>query len=142
MANLGELLDYIVRNRQFRLDRTVTELETRADQRPAVVSDPASVREGELSQARRYDAAFARGLRAAWAAQSAGTGALLLDDRTAGENETAEALIRYLVRPDLATVETSDVAPGHYRYRVQVDWPAVEAVATRAGVDLRRELAG
>ena len=94
----------------------------------------------EVAEARRHADAFARGLRAAWAAHRAGRAELPLDDRDAEENARAEALIRYLVRPELASVQTDDVAPEHYRYRIQVDWAGLRAVAERAQVDLERLL--
>src|SRR5689334_11865479 len=106
MADSGRLLEYIVRNRQFRAERKVAEMETRADQRPDIIAEPAQVRDEEVSEARQHEAAFSQGLRLAWQSQQAGRGALVLDDQDPEQNAVAEALIRYLVRPDLATVET------------------------------------
>ncbi len=141
MADVGRLLEFIVRNRQFRLERTIAEMETRANQTPEIVFEPGTVREEEVQAARAHQNAFARGLYAAWCAHEQGGAPLELDDRDPEQNAQAEALILYLVRPNLASVETEQVAPEHYRYRLQVDWPVLRGVADRAGVDLDRILA-
>src|SRR5438093_9848412 len=88
-ADAERLLEFIVRNRQFRIERTVAEMEARATQQPEIIAEPAEVRGEEVAEARRHADAFARGLRAAWAAHHAGRAELPLDDRDAEENARA-----------------------------------------------------
>ncbi len=85
--------------------------------------------------------AFADGLRRAHAAQRSGAGELVLDDRRADENAIADALVQFLVRPQLATSHSEQTEPNHYLYHVTVDWPRLSQLASEAGLDLDAELA-
>jgi len=40
------------------------------------------------------------------------------------------------------TVDTEEVAAGHYRYHVTLDWAGMQRTATLAGVYLNAALAG
>src|SRR5207253_360930 len=68
-------------------------------------------------------------------------GPLVLDDADPQQNAMADAVIRFLVKPDLATAESEEAGEGHYRYRITIDWPAMQRMATMAGVDLDAVLA-
>lgn len=97
--------------------------------------------ERERHRASELAPAFADGLRRAHAAQQAGTGDLVLDDRRADENAIADALIQFLVRPQLATSHSEQTEPNHYLYHVSIDWPRLQQLARDAGLDLDAELA-
>src|SRR5690349_15928674 len=117
------LLDFIVHNRLATLEEKQAEFATRAidpDAQPEVMSSHEVQTEAEAAQ--RLFPAFYAGLRAA--AQNPNA-PLLLDDADAQQNEMASALIRFLVKPHLATVETETPAPDHYRYQVTIDWPGL-----------------
>src|SRR5690242_11233744 len=116
-----KLLDYIVHNHLASLEEKQAEYATRAidpDDQPDVMSTHEVQTEAEAAQ--RLFPAFVAGLRAA---QQTGTAPLVLDDADPQQDELASALIRFLVKPHLATAESEEIAPDHYRYQVTVDWP-------------------
>ena len=49
------------------------------------------------------------------------------------QDEFADALIQYLVRPGYAEVRTEEPSPGHYVYFVQVDWSKLNGLAAELG---------
>jgi hypothetical protein len=55
------------------------------------------------------------------------------DSRDATQNEMADLLIQYLVRPGYAEVRTDEPESGHYVYYVRVDWPRLRALAEEQG---------
>lgn len=79
---------------------------------------------------------FRAGLLRAQAAWRAGGNAISLDDRKDDENRQADALIRFLVRSDLAASTTRETEQHHYIYTISVDWDALGRVAREAKVDL------
>lgn len=97
-------------------------------------------RDREHQRAHDLGPSFASGLRLAYAAQQAGHGNLVLDDREPAENAAADALVQFLVRPQLATSQSEATAPNHYRYQFNIDWARLQALADAAGIDLQREL--
>lgn len=101
-----------------------SEIATRAWERAVVLRDP-----------------FRAGLAQADAARDSGITAIELDDRDPAQNAIADALIQLLVPYGLAESSSRETDPMHYVYSVSVDWPALEAVATEAGVDLDRAIA-
>ena len=136
-----KLLNFIISSRLSTLEEKQAEFATRAidpGNQPEVMSTHDV--EVEEDAARRLFAAFYGGLQAAAQAR-AQNAALVLDDANPQQDAMATALIRFLVKAHLATVETEEVAPGHFRYHVQVDWPALEQTATLAGVDLQAAIA-
>ncbi len=135
-----KLLDFIIHGQPASLEEKQAEYAPRAGD-PA---DPPEIMAGhevqtEAEAAQRLFPAFAAGLRAAAASRTTGQ-ALMLDDADPAQNGLADALIRFLVKSHLATVETQEEAPDHYRYLVTVDWPGMERTATLAGVDLNAAL--
>lgn len=96
--------------------------------------------ERERQRANELGPAFADGLRRAHAAQQSGAGELVLDDRRADENAIADALVQFLVRPQLATSHSESTEPNHYLYHVTVDWSRLRQLANSADIDLDAEL--
>ncbi len=84
---------------------------------------------------------FRRGLALAAAARDRGEPAIDLDDRDPDQNAVADALTQLLVPYDLAESRSRETEPMHYVYSVSVNWDALGAVATNAGVDLNRAVA-
>src|SRR5689334_22887860 len=135
------LLNFIIHNRLATMEEKQAEFAARAidpGQQPTEMANHNVQTEEEA--AGRLFPHFAAGLRAAGAQRAQG-GALVLDDADPQQNAMADALIRFLVKPLLATVDTEEVGAGHYRYHVTLDWPGMERTATLAGVDLNAALA-
>ena len=125
------LLEHLVRTRLQPLDRQQVELTATAENTADVPGDVQRLAERERGDAHDLADAFAAGLARAAAQRDQ---ALTLDDRDPDENRMADALIRFLVKPDLARVASEEVAPQHYRYHLTVDWLALATVADEAGV--------
>jgi hypothetical protein len=49
------------------------------------------------------------------------------------QNEAADLLIQYLVRPGYAEVRTEEPQPEHYVYYIRVDWPRLRELAREQG---------
>ena len=133
-SDIRKLLDYIIAHRVAPLEEKIADLDATSrvpEERIEEIST--EVIDNEREAAARLLPAFAAGLRAAHAQQ--GT-ALSLDDHNPAQNGIADALIRFLVKPNLATVETNEAGPEHYTYQVTLDWPALEQMAGAAGVNL------
>lgn len=77
--------------------------------------------------------AFAKGLQRAWDRSLRGGVELTLDDRDPEENAMASALIRFLVRFDLASSHSRDLGDRHYAYVIAVDWDRLGQLATANG---------
>jgi hypothetical protein len=136
--DIRKLLDYIISHRvapeeerQADLDATSRVPQERIEEISAEVVDQ------EKEAAARLLPTFAAGLRAAAATRPA---PLALDDRDPVQNATADALIRFLVKPSLATVETDEAGAGHYTYRISLDWAGLERMAQEAQVNLAEAL--
>ncbi|MGI8587246.1 MAG: hypothetical protein ACR2M0_06095 [Chloroflexia bacterium] len=137
-----KLLEFIINTRIASLEEKQAEFTARAlddDDRNAVMTSHNVETESEAAD--RLFPAFVTGLRYAGAQRASGQ-AVVLDDADPQQNAGADALVRFLVRPNLASVETEELGEGHYRYHVTVDWPGLEQTATLAGVDLNAALAG
>jgi len=80
--------------------------------------------------------AFAKGLQRAWDRSRRGGVELTLDDRKPEENEMASALIRFLVRFDLASSHSREVGDHQYAYVIAVDWDRLGRLATANGQHL------
>lgn len=130
--DLRKLLDYIVRTYAVHDELVTIDLEASAvDRGGSLESDKRRALRREADRAEELADAFVRGL------SLASDGLVVLDDRNPDEDRMADALIRFLVRHDLAhsrTVETLDAQ--HYRYRIMINWNRLQAVAASAGVDL------
>jgi hypothetical protein len=55
------------------------------------------------------------------------------DSRIPIQNEAADVLIQYLVRPGYAEVRTEEPRPGDYVYYLRVDWPRLRELAKAQG---------
>lgn len=132
-----KLLRYIVRAYLARQD--VLEIErdaTAVDGGADIIADQQRAIRDEEQRADELGDAFRAGLLRADAARRAGGNAISLDDRKEDENRQADALIRFLVRADLASSTTRETDPLQYIYTVAVDWDAFGRVATDARVNL------
>jgi hypothetical protein len=49
------------------------------------------------------------------------------------QNQGADVLIQYLVRPGYAEVRTEEPEPGRYVYNIRVDWPRLRQLAEAQG---------
>lgn len=105
-----------------------------------IAADQHIVRERERQRVADLTPAFEAGLRRAYQARQAGQESVTFDDRRDDENAMADALIQFLVRPELARAHTEPTAPNHYRYQIAVDWPQLARLAAQAGIDLDAEL--
>jgi hypothetical protein len=76
----------------------------------------------------------------AWQRYSIGGHELPLDDRKPDENRMADALIRFLVRYDLASSRTETTGEMTYTYYLSIHWPQLRDVALSSGVDLDKVL--
>jgi hypothetical protein len=62
-----------------------------------------------------------------------GTTEVPYDSRDAAQNQAADVLIQYLVRPGYAEVRTEEPQPEQYVYFIRVDWPRLRALAESQG---------
>ena len=134
---LDQLLDHIARQYLIRDELRTIDLDASATEPGDLLE--AEKREAaarEIERARELRKPFATGLRQAFAARSAGEATLALDDRDPEQDQMAEALIHALVRTNLTTSTSEPTDENHYIYLLSVDWDALRAVATAAGIDL------
>ena len=138
---LERLLDYLVEREIVRQDQKNVQL-TAGPREPAetIVADQQIAYERGRHRVAELGAAFAEGLRRAYGARRAGQDGFALDDRRNDENAIADALVQFLVRPDLATSHSEQTEPNHYTYHITIDWTQLAALAAEAGIDLDREL--
>jgi hypothetical protein len=137
-SDMRKLLDYIIAHRLAPIEEKMADMERTARVPGERIEEiNAATVEQEREAAARLLPAFAAGLRTASANRG---GPLLLDDRNPSQNGVADALIRFLVKPELATVETEEVGPEHYSYQVTIDWAALERVAQAGEIDLEEAL--
>ncbi|HEY8743044.1 MAG TPA: hypothetical protein VIU62_08100 [Chloroflexota bacterium] len=131
------------------LDTIVNQYEVPLEEKAAELSNPASNQLGEHSpeelerevgvRARAMDLEdpFELGLQAA---RRAGSAPLRLNSADAIQNRIADAMIQFLVRPGLATVQSVELGADQFRYDLAVDWSALRRVATQAGINLEEAL--
>lgn len=128
--------NYVVRDEQREIDLTAG-----AREPGAVIA--ADKRQAAMREAMRADEMaddFRDGLLAAFRARLGGEAEVALDDRRPDEDRMADALIHFLVRYGLAASRTEETDPMRYVYRVAVDWPRLNEVGARSGVDLETAL--
>ena len=129
MANsLKKLLIYIVQHPVMQNEAREAELDATAVQ--DVAGEVRAIAQDQQEDADQRASYFARGLRLAT------SGPLVVDDTDPEGNEIADAFARYLVAPDLATSQGVPLSDGHFRYTFEVNWPRLQDVAKRAGIDL------
>ena len=136
--DIRKLLDYIISHRVAPEEEKMADLEaTSRVPQERIEEISAEVVDQEKEAAARLLPTFAAGLRVADANRNA---PLALDDRDPQQNAIADALIRFLVKPGLATVETEEAGAEHYTYRISLDWAGLERMAQGARVNLAEAL--
>src|SRR5690349_16062662 len=104
--DVRKLLDYIITHRVAPEEEKIADLDaTSRVPQERIEEISAEVVDQEKEAAARLLPNFAAGLRAAARDRNA---PLALDDRDPAQNGIADALIRFLVKPGLATVETTE----------------------------------
>ncbi|HUS15985.1 MAG TPA: hypothetical protein VM536_13345 [Chloroflexia bacterium] len=137
-----KFLEFILHSRVATMEEKKAEFAARAvdpGDQPAIMA--AHEVQTEEEAADRQFPAFHAALRALGGTRRDGAPPLVLDDADPQQNALADAVVRFLVKPQLAAVETEEAGAEHFRYRVTVDWPAMQRTATLAGVDLNALLA-
>jgi hypothetical protein len=131
MANgLHRLLDYIVEHPVMEIEVKEAELEASAVQ--DVESEIVSIGEDQRADADRLAPSFAEGIRRAARNQ----GKITVEDTDTVGNGIADAFARFLVTIGLATSQSEETSPNHYRYTFELDWPRLKQLAQRADIDL------
>ncbi len=141
---VASLLDALVAF--FKLRAQTTDLEANAtSRRPMadVIEEESRMVDEELRKAAEALPAVELGLRLARTALTAGASGseLSLESRDPEQDRVAGALIAYLVSTDFATVRTEELPDQRYRYGIAVDWPRLDAFATRLGLPAPSQLA-
>lgn len=131
---LDKLLKYIIH--QYTGREEIKDVERDATSVEDVAVEQRRVLREEETRADTLAAAFREGITRARDAHRAGGDAISLDDRNPVENQIADALISFLVRPGIATSSARQTEPQHYIYTVAVDWDRLATIAARAHVDL------
>jgi hypothetical protein len=127
---LDKLLMYIVEHPVMEAESRGAEITASATQdvREAIVSIGADQRQ----DAARLAPYFAEGIRRA----ARNGGSVTVDDTDPMGNGIADAFARFLVTVNLASSSSHDLSNGHYSYDFELNWPQLQAIAQRAGVDL------
>jgi hypothetical protein len=128
------LLTALVRDR-LESELLERELDAPAAESPRDVQhDQERLQEEELKEAHGEVQSFRDALRDARARSTGSPRAeVSYDSRRADQDEMADALIQYLVRPGYAEVRTEEVADGGFVYWISVDWPRLRALAEELG---------
>jgi hypothetical protein len=134
--DLRRLLNYIVENPVMQLESRTAQLEAAATQ--DVPAEIRSISDDHKADANRLAPFFEQGMRLA----AANNGRVTVDDTDPTGDGIADAFARFLVASNLATSQSSDLGTGHYRYTFDLDWPALQVLAGRAGVDLDQAIRG
>jgi hypothetical protein len=91
-----------------------------------------SIGADQRQDATRLSSYFAEGIRRA----ARNGGKVTVDDTDPMGNGIADAFARFLVTVSLASSSSRDLPNGHYSYDFELNWPQLQAIAQRAGVDL------
>lgn len=140
--SLGALLDAIVNSLVIVDAQKDVDLNADADVGAGAIETAKSdIVASARRQASQLAIPFRDGVVRAYQAKKKGQASIEFDDRDPAENAMADALIRYLVGFDLAESRSHETEPGHYVYSISVNWPALEAMAQGANIDLTGTLA-
>jgi hypothetical protein len=128
------LLDALTRDRvqaeEIEAERMATSRRPVGD----VQEDLERVEREELSEARSELSVFRATLDDARARSGAdGSAEVVYDSRDPVENERADVVVQYLVRPGFAEVRTEEPTPGDFVYAVRVDWARLRELARSLG---------
>ena len=124
--------NYVVSDEHKDIDLNAAPTESGAD----IDAEKRDAARREAERAGELADPFRAGLAQAFLAAEAGQAEIALDDRDPEQDRRADALIRFLVRYDLASSRTEETDPMHYVYHVAVDWDRLRGVARAAEVDL------
>jgi hypothetical protein len=128
------LLDALTRDR---LEVEAVEREMRANARRSmadVQEDQHRAERDELAEARHELNDFRSAMTdVRQRGGSDGSAEVPYDSRDATQNQAADVLIQYLVRPGYAEVRTEEPQPGQYVYYIRVDWPRLRQLAEAQG---------
>lgn len=105
-------------------ESTLLEMEATSRREMAdVLEEEQELRRSHLAEARRELDGFRDALRDARARSGpSGAGEVPYDARVPEQDEMADLLIQYLVRPGYAEVRTEEPEPGQHVYHIRVDW--------------------
>jgi hypothetical protein len=95
-------------------------------------SNQARLAREEREEARRELGSFRAALEDA-RARGGELGEVPYDAADRAQDDMADALIQYLVRPGYAEVRTEEPSPGRYVYHVRVDWAKLRKLAAELG---------
>jgi hypothetical protein len=111
------------------------EMNSRARRNPADVEhEQDRIAHEQRDEARRELEAFAGALRdARRRSGESGRDEVAYDAAHAEQNDQADLLIQYLVRPGYAEVRTEEREPGHHIYILTIDWAGLEALSVESG---------
>ncbi len=93
--------------------------------------DDQRAEEADLERARGEVGTFRTAIEDAWARRQLGE--VPYDSRRPVENAQVDVLIQYVVRAGYGEVRTDEPEPGHFVYRVRIDWPKLRALAEAHG---------
>jgi hypothetical protein len=117
------------------IDTEATRLEMDAASRRGmadVLEEEQRRRREQLEEARRELEGFRDALRDA-RARGRGGAEVPYDPVRPEQDEMADLLIQYLVRPGYAEVRTEEVEPDHHIYHIRIDWDRLLPLAREQG---------
>ncbi|MDQ3808951.1 MAG: hypothetical protein M3336_01540 [Chloroflexota bacterium] len=130
---LASLLDALTRDRleveAVERERLATARRSLAD----VEEEQKRAERDELAEARRELDDFRAALLDMRQRGGADAAEVPYDSQVPSQNEAADVLIQYLVRPGYAEVRTEEPEPEHYVYHIRVDWPRLRGLAEAQG---------
>jgi hypothetical protein len=134
--NLRRLLDYIIEHRVMKLESRSAQIEASAVQ--DIPAEIRSISDDVKGDADRLATYVDRANRLA----AAKNGRVIVEDTDLTGNGIADAFARFLVTPGLATSQSTEISPGHYRYTFDLDWPTIQGLAAQARVNLDQAVRG
>ena len=120
------------------VEATEVEMGATARRSPAELqAEQERIESDERADSRQELKAFREALRDAHQqARAARSGEAAYDSTVPRQDELADSLIQYLVRPGYAEVRTEEPEPGHHVYYLRVDWDRLRALAEQQGGSL------
>ena len=133
----AELLDALthdlIETESTRIEMQATSRRSMAD----VLEEEQDVQREQLEDARRELSGFRDALRDARARSGEnGKTEVPYDSSDPRQDEMADLLIQYLVRPGYAEVRTEEPRPGRHVYHIRVDWERLAPLAADQGHSL------
>ena len=132
-ALLDALTRDLIETEATRIELQATSRRNMAD----VLEEEQEVQREQLDDARRELDGFRAALRDARARSGHnGTAEVPYDSSDPAQDEMADLLIQYLVRPGYAEVRTEEPRPGRHVYHIRVDWERLTPLAHEQGHSL------